>query len=237
MSDIWEEIRSDYNKAKDSLWCQKKAGDWRRDDEAGHYYMWKAYHKACEAEPKDELLFARILAMMADESRISVFDYARYHKYVKPSLEAYERAVAAGQRPTEKELETIRFFADSMAYVLQQEDVSYDEQVSRIQGYEQLEDFSFHDSKPVWFEQTDQTARLKLQYGEMTVTFRFEEIEDFQAEGDPLTNWIMDFYCYPCFRRKVLTFDVGYYRIICKRVSVETVEYSKEENIRIIAAR
>ena len=228
MSDVWAEIRSDYKNAKDALWCPKKAGNWYRDDENGHYYMWKAYHRACETEPKDDLLFARILAMMADESRISDVDYTRYHKYVKPSLEAYERAVAVGQRPTEKELEKIRFFADSMAYVLQKEKAPYDEQVSHIQGYEQLDEFSFHDSKPVWFEQTDHTAKLKLQYGEMTVTFRFDEIVDFRAEGDPLANWITDFYCYPSFRRKLLTFDVGFYRIVCSQISVEAVELNKK---------
>ena len=48
---------------------------------------------------------------------------------------------------------------------------------------------------------------------------------DIHVDGDSVTNWIMDFYCYPCFQSKELfTFDVGYYKIICSSISVENVE-------------
>lgn len=42
---------------------------------------------------KDYLLFARILAMMADEHPVSISDYDRYHKYVKPAVEAYDLVI------------------------------------------------------------------------------------------------------------------------------------------------
>ena len=170
MNEEWTEILSDYNKAKNALWSPKGKGNWHREEELGRYYMWKAYHRACAAEPKDYLLYARILAMMADESRISVFDYDRYHKYVKPSAEAYAIAEKSGQIPTEKELEKIRFLDDSISYVLACENAPYEDQVKWIKGYEQIGDFGFHDSKPVWFEHTEQTARLKLKYDDMMVT-------------------------------------------------------------------
>lgn len=221
----WEEILSDYNKAKDALWCPEGNGNWHRDEEFGHYHMWNAYYKACKTEPKNYLLFARILAMMADEHSVSVSDYDRYHKYVKPSIEAYALAEEAGQHPTEKELDKIRFSADSLAYELNSENAPYEEQIKLITGYEQLDDFGFHDSKPVWFEHTEQTARLQLKYDDITVTFLFEGIFDIHVDGDPVTNWIMDFYCYPCFHNKeLLTFDVGYYKIVCSSISVEKID-------------
>ena len=160
MNKEWEKILSDYNKAKDALWCPKDKGNWHREDEVGHYYMWKAYHEACETEPKDDLLYARILAMMADESRFSVLDYERYHKYVKPSVEAFALAEKAGQHPTEKELDKIRFTADTLAYELEREKAPYEVQFKFIHGYEQLDDFNFYDSKPVWFEHSEDSGRL-----------------------------------------------------------------------------
>ncbi len=221
----WKEILSDYNKAKDALWCPKGKGDWHREEEIGHYHMWNAYYKACKTEPKDYLLFARILAMMADEHSVSASDYDRYHKYVKPAVEAYALAEKSGQHPTEKELDKICFSADWLEYELNSQDAPYEDQMKLISGHEQLNDFSFHDSKPVWFENTEQIARLKLRYDGVVVTFLFEDVVDIHVDGDPGTNWILDFYCYPCFHNKDLVkFDVGYYKIICSSISVEKVE-------------
>ena len=221
----WEGILSDYNKAKDALWGPEGNKNWHREEGTGHYYLLNAYHKACKTGQKDYLLFARILAMMADEHRVSVSDYDRYHKYVKPSLEAYTLAEKGGQHPTEKELNKIQFSADSLAYKLNSENAPYEEQIKFIIGYEQLDDFGFHDSKPVWFEHTERTARLKLKYDDIAVTFLFEGIFDIHVDGDPVTNWIMDFFCYPCFHNnELLTFDVGYYKIICSTISVEMID-------------
>lgn len=221
----WQEILSDYDNAKKALWGSQETKNWHQDKEIGHYYMWSAYYKACKTEPKDYLLFARILAMIADEHRFSMYDYKLYHKFAKPSVEAYTRAEEVGQHPTEKELEKIHFLADSLAYKLESENVPYEEQIKLISGYEQLDNFGFHDSKPVWFEHTEQNARLKLQYDGTTVTFLFDGIFDIHVDVDPVTNWILDFYCYRCFHNKELfTFDVGYYKIICSSISVEKIE-------------
>ena len=225
INDEWAEIFDDYKKARYALWGARKAKAWCRDEETGRYYMWKAYHRACKADPKDYLVFARVLAMMADESRSSTFDYKRYHKFIKPSMEAYELAIEAGQQPAEKELEKIRHWADSLAYILSCEKAPYDEQIKYIKEYEQLEDFQFHDSKPVWFELTGKTARLKLKFYDTFVTFLFEGILDIHVDADPVTDWIMEFYCYPCFHdEKKLQFDIGFYKIMCSAISVEKIE-------------
>ena len=221
----WAEIQLEYNKAKDALWCPEEAQDWRRDEETGYYYMLSAYHKACQTEPKDYLLYARILSMMADERRFLVTDYDLYHKYVKPSAQAYELAEAAGQHPTEKELDKIHLSAEFLKYKLDCEDAPYEEQLKWIHGYEQLVDFGFHDSKPVWFELAEESARLKLKYGDVVVTFLFEGITDIHVDCDPVTSWIEEFYCYPSFHNKeLLVFDAGYYKITCASISVEKIE-------------
>ena len=221
----WEEIQSEYNKAKDALWCPEGAQNWHRDEEIGHYYMLSAYRKACQTEPKDYLLYARILAMMADEHRFLVTDYDLYHKYVKQSNEAYALAEATGQHPTEKELDKIHLLADFLKYKLEREDVPYEEQLKWIHGYEELDDFGFHDSKPVWFEHAEESARLKLKYGNMAVTFLFDGITDIHVACDPVASWIEEFYCYPSFHNKELfVFDAGYYKIICASISVENIE-------------
>lgn len=42
---VWDEIRSDYMKAKYALYSPEKySRGWWRDDKNGKYYMWKAYH-------------------------------------------------------------------------------------------------------------------------------------------------------------------------------------------------
>lgn len=56
-----EEILSEYNKAKEALWCHNGKENWHCEEESGHYHMWNAYYNACKTEPKDYLLLARIL--------------------------------------------------------------------------------------------------------------------------------------------------------------------------------
>ena len=169
--------------------------------------------------------------MMADESRSSTFDYERYHKFVKPSMEAYELAINAGQKPAKKELEKIRYWSDLLSYELNCKQAPYDEQIKYIKGYEQLNDFQFHDSKPVWFEHTEEIARLKLRYDDITVTFLFEGIGDIHIVTDPLTDWVYDFYCYPCFHNEEsLQFDIGFYKIACSSISVEKIETGERKH-------
>ena len=223
--DIWSEIRDDYDKAKYALRCPKNVESWHREGDLGHYYLLRAYLMASGAEPKDELLYARILAMMAEESTISVSDPALYREYVKPSLEAYERAIQLGQNPTGKELKSIRYCANELLYKFEQRKRPYEDQVKLIEGYEKLEGFAFHDSKPVWFEHSENDARLKLEYGDLVVTLRFEGVVDFRADGDPRANYICCFWCYPTFDVEgLITFEVEYYKIVCSKIAVESVE-------------
>lgn len=227
MNEEWKQILADYNKAKHALWCPKRgSGGWFRDDEKGHYYMWKAYHHARTAESKDYLVYARILSMMASECRIQGSDYDRYQKYIKPAVEAYHLAVKAGQHPSDKELDRIYFDADNMEYKLNKRNAPYEEQISYISGHELLSDFGFHDSRFVSFEHTGNKAFLKLDYDGRVATFMFEDVENVQTYYDSDNIWVYDFNCYPTFNPKGIiqyngiVFDIELYRIVCGKVTV-----------------
>ena len=66
---------------------------------------------------------------------------------------------------------------------------------------------------------------MKLYFEGVLVTFLFEGLIDIEVQGDPTTNWIDDFYCYPAFYSKdVIQFDIDYYKILCKKIKVISVE-------------
>lgn len=227
MNEEWKQILADYNKAKYALWGPKKGSSrWFRDEETGHYYMWKAYHQARTAESKDYLIYARILSMMASECRIEVYDYGRYHKYIKPAVEAYHLAIKAGQHPSDKELDRIYFNADKMAYELNKREAPYEEQISYISNHELLTNFEFHDSRFVSFEHAGNKAFLKLDYDGRVATFMFEDVENVQTYYDSDNIWVYDFNCYPTFNPKGIiqyngiVFDIELYRIVCGKVTV-----------------
>ena len=233
MTDEWEEILDDYNHAKTALWGSPEEKNWHRDKETGYYFMWSAYYKAMKAEPKDYLLLARILAMVADQAFVFMCEWDRYTRYVKPAMDAYELAIQAGQKPTEKELQEIRSFAEYLLYERKCWNAPYEEQVKWIKGHEQLEDvaWQFPDSIPVLFEHTKKTARLKLDYEGVVVTFLFEGASSVQVQNEllPRPEWISEFSCYPCQGCKdLLVFDVVYYKITCSAISIESIEFDDD---------
>ena len=85
------------------------------------FYLWNAYHyaKLAEGDDADHLTYAHILAMMADVLRYKVPDYNRYDKYILPSAQEYEKAIAAGQRVHDKEYMRVCGERDSLGYVLE----------------------------------------------------------------------------------------------------------------------
>ena len=101
MNDIWNSIANDYEEAKKCLWCPKNSGVWYRDEDKGMYHLWRAYFEAVQATTKDDLLYARVLMMMNDEQH-NLHEYTRFHKYIAPAKEAYERAIQRGNNKLTK---------------------------------------------------------------------------------------------------------------------------------------
>ena len=104
----WLEIESDYEAAKACLWRPREAGEWHRVYAKGHFHLWKAYYAATQEEEKQDLLYARILMMMADEDREDRFNnYIRCHRYIAPAKHAYERAIQNNEVVCDKEYEEL----------------------------------------------------------------------------------------------------------------------------------
>ena len=131
-------------------------------------------------------------------------DKGRYHLW-----KAYYVATQAET----KEMEKVNFLYDSLKYVLKKIENTSEQVIEaykHIEGLNDVQDFCFHDSKQIWFEHTSETAKLKLDFDGIVVTFGFDGIIDIEVNGDPTMNWINDFYCYPAFHNKnVLHFDIG----------------------------
>lgn len=222
----WTQIHEDYKKAKLALWCPKHVDKWSRDEETGYYYMWKAYQEARSAETKDHLLYARILVMMSHERRFRIDDYVLFHKYVGPALDEYRQAIADGQRPTEKELGNAQWEYDALFYQESRADAPYDEQIQAIRGHEKLSEFFFYESQVISFSHSEHNAKLTLQYRSAIATFSFDDVYEIQINADPAVVWVTEFCCYPCFEDKSrIRFDIGDYKITCKAVCVESVEF------------
>ena len=231
MNDNWKEILESYNKAWTFLKGPRGVTEWSRDEENGRYHLWCAYHKAQLMKEKDPLLYARILSLMASEAGIQYSDYTIFNKYIKESYKYYKIANETNEKPTEKEFERIEYLYNYNKHEIESTNKDYEEQVKNIIGYEKLDNFNFHDSKVIWYEHSEKYARIKLDYNNMVVTFYFEEIIEIKINTEPYSDWVFDFYCYrPYHNKELVIFDIGLYKIMCKKILVEKIENIKIEN-------
>lgn len=225
-NNLWLEIEDHYKIAKKCLWGSETSGDWQRDEDQGKFHLWQAYYKAVNEEEKKPLLYARILLMMAHEQN-HVTSYVRFNKYIAPAKEAYDQAIELGMQPADKELARVRSWYESLKYELEKtaDTPEQTEQAySLIPELNDIPEFAFHDSKPVHFEHNEKNARLSLKFHDITVTFEFTDLIDLQISCDPLTNWIVDFYCYRFLHAPgTIMFDIGSYKIMCKSISVVNI--------------
>ena len=227
----WEDIKDLYNKARYCLCCPRHVSQWSRDEENGMFYLWSAYHYArtTEDQATDHLTYARILRLMASETAIDHSEYERYHNFILPALQEYEAAVKSGQKVGDKEFDSAKFDKEHLGYQLNHESCSeenWNEAIALIENGDMINktDFGFHDSKPVGFELiSDKQAVLKLNYDNLLAVLRFENIAYIEIATDPETDWISDFYCYKVKDSDLVTFDIEYYRIICRKVVLEKI--------------
>lgn len=225
---LWAQIEEDYKQAHACFFCPKGGSNWRSDEDTGMYHLYCAYQSARTSEEKDHLLYARILSLMEWKHRY-LSEYDRLHKFIAPAFEEYKLAVQNdGQRPSEKELQSIQRKFSELTYICERM-VDYGEELERayhmIEASDLLANFGFHDSKPMFFQHTDQVAILKLNYNGLVATFEFTGLYEIEVNGDPLTNWINEMYCYHSYWNKdYIVFDIRYYRIECEHVKVLSVE-------------
>ena len=225
MDAVWNEIIEEYNTARQCLWCPKHSGNWSRKENEGYYHLWRAYHLAHASETKQSLWYARVLFMMASEQRYKQSDYVVLNSYLRPCMVAYAEAKQSGDAPTNEEYENAKFLYDYFAHV-EANTASTEEITERaysyIEGFTSDINFQFHDSKIIGFSHDCTSAQLHLQYDETIVTILFEEIYEIEVNSvDPEVTWISDFDCYPTFHNAdLLIFDVGFYKIMCKKIKL-----------------
>ena len=225
--DIWETIIADYKEARFCLWCPKHCNNWRRQENRGFYYLWKAYHFAEEAQEKRPVWYARILYMMACEQKYKQHRYDILNRYLKPCVAAYEEAKQSEEVPSKLEVERASYLFKEYSY--EQSRRSHTEENDTkaralIKGLSDIPDFQFHDSQVIAFSHDKEEARLTLEYEGITLTLLFEGVDEVCVYGvDPYVAYIYDGYCYPVFRANAsIMFDIEAYKIRCSEISVES---------------
>ena len=223
--DIWETIIADYKEAQFCLWCPKHCNNWRRQENRGFYYLWKAYHFAEEAQEKRPVWYARILYMMACEQKYKQHSVDILNRYLKPCIAAYEEAKRGDEIPSKLEVERATYLYKEYEYERScYSDENAEKTYARIKGLSEIPDFQFHDSQVVAFSHDKETARLTLEYEGLTITLLFENVAEVSVCGvDPYVAYIYDGYCYPVFHADAcLMFDIEAYKIRCGKISVES---------------
>lgn len=225
MNELWDRIIENYKIARECLVYSKKKDFWIRQEDKGMYHLWTAYYAAINAEEKNHLLYARVLSLMGWEMQAKSSNYELLNKYYKPAIEQYDLALKENLHCVYlKEIENVRKSYEYYKYIVEKSKIRTDEDYSNaiklLEGYECLDEFSFHDSKFISLKCNDQSAVLKLQYGDI-YHFEFSDIYDVEMNCDPLTAYVSDFAIYQTSPDlETIVFDIEFLKIICKHIKV-----------------
>lgn len=225
MNELWDRIIENYKIARECLVYSKKKDFWIRQEDKGMYHLWTAYYAAINAEEKNHLLYARVLSLMGWEMQAKSSNYELLNKYYKPAIEQYDLALKENPHCVYlKEIENVRKSYEYYKYIVEKSKIRTDEDYSNaiklLEGYECLDEFSFHDSKFISLECDDQSAVLKLQYGDI-YHFEFSDIYDVEMNCDPLAAYVYDFAIYQVAPDlETIVFDIEFLKIICKHITV-----------------
>ena len=83
-------------------------------------------------------------------------------------------------------------------------------------------DFSFHDSKPAYFEQfSEKQAVLRLYFDHMLAVFRFDGVCSISIDTDTVDNWAGEGYCCRIQHSNLIKFNAGDYTTTCQSAVLE----------------
>lgn len=225
MNELWNKIIEDYKTARECLICPKKAKNWTRQEDKGMYHLWSAYYSVLNAKEKNHLYYARVLSLMGWEMCPKSSNYELLNKYYKPAMEQYDLALKENPKCTyPSEVENVRKSYEHYKYLVEKSRIRTDEDyynaIKLLEGYECLDEFSFHDSKFTSLECNEESAVLKLQYSDI-YRFEFSDIYDIEMNCDPLTAYVSDFSIYQAAPdSETIVFDIEFLKIICKHIKV-----------------
>lgn len=220
---LWKKIEKDFNIAKKNLTCPKNVSHWIRNENIGLYYLLKAYNAAIKTDKKNNLIFARILFLMAKEKNLS--DYEKYHEFILPAFNAYKQAMKDNMNPTKEELTCIIEIHDAYKNILDMRDAGEQQAFSIIKGLKEIDGFQFYDAKLGKFEYDNCMAKLEIIFNEITVQLKFEGVIEYRAIKENCEEYIENIACYRGLKfPQYVHFDVDYYSICCERITAKVIE-------------
>lgn len=193
---------------------------WYRKENEGNYYLLKAYLAAESNEEKDYLWYARILFMMAMENKYKQSDYDILNLYLKPCVEAYDKAMVNASRVSENEVKNANYEYEKWLYDYNCHIQGDSEASSLIEGFSIDDGFQFHDSKVIDFSNDMYKAYLTLEFDGIKKVFEFTDVYDVEVHlPDMESTWVFDCYCYrPWLGKNCICFDIESYKITCKEI-------------------
>lgn len=215
MTKLWDRIIEDYKIARKCLVYSRGTDCWIRQENKGMYHLWSAYYTALNAEEKNHLFYARDLALMGWEMRAKSSNYELLNKYYKPAVEQYNLALKENPDCVNpKEVENVKKNYEHYKYIVEKSSIRTDEDyynaIKLLEGYECLDEFSFHDSKFISLECKEESAVLKLQCDDI-YHFEFSDIYDIEMNCDPLTAYVNDFAIYQAAPdSETIVFDIEF---------------------------
>ena len=229
----WDSVKEHFEIAKSCLYCSDRKAIWHQEKEKGICHLLQAYYQAINLEPKDELLFARLLMSMYYNYEVGT-EEGRVYRYVIPAYKHFLAAMESdGEKPSKKELYRAKIKYLEHEYISKQ--CSDNEAlIKNIVNFDKLQNFYFHDSEPIYFEHDDNNAVLKLRYFDdvhwQVVTFRFSDVDEVVMRVSPQLSWIDRCYCYKLYNNPAYCFDIGNYKITCGKITITDYKISNDEN-------
>ena len=232
----WEEIESDYKKARGFLYDDNwKPGEtWTRDEVNGLYYLLKAFRKAEEQKEKKHLLYARILSQMHHQD----FDDFIHRKddFLRDAVKEYE--LAEKENPSIGELDEVKMAKEWLKHreyeirMHENSEKNWNESLSRIEWPEDQEgSFNFHDGEILAFEYRSNRASIEISDGDGVLgvyKFDFYDVDSVENLNLSEHTYIFDFYCYKTHHdiddSDYLVFDIDYLVIHAKRIKATKVK-------------
>ena len=219
---IWERIEKDYKIARTCLISPTDAKKWKRNENKGNYYIFKAYYNAEKQKEKHPLIYARLLMLMHN-----LFDRRNlflFKNFLGDAVKYYEQAKAEGYNVADSELSNVISCFKNKEYVSKREN-NIEVAKEYIKGAKKYKYFPFYDGYPKRFEHTRNEAFLDVGFDGDVYQFHFLGVYSIEIpDTDLCNNYILNCSCYP--QREgddILYFNMQDYNIWCKEVILRKI--------------
>ena len=216
-------IKDNYDKAMLCFYTMGRTESWHRDDLKGWHYLLDAYYGILETEITDHLLYARILKVLAYESRFKTDDYEIMNKYLKESKKHFEIALKDNNDETAKK--DYDYMMEQYTYTdfelkNTSTNVLEEDCFKLIKNNEILKDFYFGDGviKSFNIDRDSESIIAEFQNYHQIATFKFSKVYDIKGYFDIRTSYIQQMFLYKTINNNHLQFDIEFLSILCDEI-------------------